>query len=64
MMAHIDGEVHGECYWSFANQKQQDSWNSTFVKGKGYKSFEGVLTRQVVGMMDLVKQANERKGEL
>ena len=64
VMAHIDGEAHGEYYWSLVNQKEQGPWNSTFVKGKGYERFDGELHRDVAGMMDLVQKANESKGEL
>ncbi|KAL8827461.1 MAG: hypothetical protein Q9191_003172 [Dirinaria sp. TL-2023a] len=64
VMAHIDGEAHGEYYWSLVNQNTQGAWNSTFVKGKGYKRFDGELKREFIGMMELVQQADERKGEL
>ena len=61
-MAAIDGEAHGDYYWDLVNQEKQGPWNHTFVKGKGYKKFEPELSRGVVGMMELVGLANERKG--
>ena len=64
VMAHVDGEAHGEYYWSLVNQKIQGPWNSTFVKGKGYKRFDPELKRDFISMMALAQQANERKGEL
>ena len=60
-MAHVDGEAHGEHYWHLVNQESQGPWNNTFVKGKGYKQFEGNLSRGVMGMMDLVGKANQLK---
>lgn len=64
VMAHVNGEAHADYYWSLVNQKTQGPWNNTFVKGKGYKRFDGELKREVAGMMDLVQHANELKGEL
>ncbi|KAI9705867.1 MAG: hypothetical protein M1836_005273 [Candelina mexicana] len=64
VMAHINGEAHGEYYWHLVNQKTQGPWNNTFVKGKGYKQFEPELKRDVAGMTELIQQADERKGEL
>ncbi|KAI9714586.1 MAG: hypothetical protein M1812_006391 [Candelaria pacifica] len=64
VMAHINGEAHGDYYWQLVNQKTQGPWNNTFVKGKGYKKFEPELKRDVAGMMQLIQQAEERKGEL
>ena len=64
VMAHISGEAHSDYYWDLVNQKTQGPWNSTFVKGKGYKKFDGELARPVAGMMDLLHQADEHKSEL
>ncbi len=64
VMAHINGEAHGEHFWHLVNQKTQGPWNNTFVKGEGYKQFEGELKREVAGMAQLMQQADERKGEL
>ena len=64
VMAHVNGEAHGEYYWHLVNQKSQGPWNNTFVKGKGYKKFDPELEREFVGMMQLVQQADECKEEL
>ena len=64
VMAHVDGEAHAEYYWHLANQKTQGPWNSTFVKGKGYKKFDGELSRGFARVTELLQKADERKGEL
>lgn len=35
----LSGEGHGEHYLHLAEGKEQDPWQQTFVKGKGYKDF-------------------------
>ena len=64
VMAHVDGQAHSDYYWNLVNEKTQGPWNNTFVKGKGYKKFDGELKREVASMMDLIQRANELKGEL
>ena len=64
VMAHVDGKAHAEYYWHLVSQKTQGAWNSTFVKGKGYRQFDPELRREVAGMGQLIQQADERKGEL
>ena len=61
MMATIDGPAHGEYYWDLVNQKTQGPWNNTFVKDKGYKKFDGELSRGVASMMGLFEAANKKK---
>ncbi|KAL8787188.1 MAG: hypothetical protein Q9195_007879 [Heterodermia aff. obscurata] len=64
VMSYVDGEAHAEYYWALVKGKEQGPWNSTFVKGKGYRRFEGELERGVKGMGELLGMAEERKGEL
>ena len=64
VMSYVDGEAHAEYYWELVNGKAQGPWNNTFVKGKGYKRFEGELERGVRGVGELLAMAEERKGEL
>lgn len=59
MMAKVDGEAHANHYWTLAGSGVQGPWNQTFVKGKGYVSFKDTVPdKKVVGMMDLMGQAN------
>lgn len=38
----VDGDAHAELYWKLAEEdKTQGPWMQTFVKGIGYKKFEG-----------------------
>ena len=60
MMAEIDGESHAEHLWNLANQRDQGPWNNTFVKGKGYVSFDDTLAdRKVATVPELMAKAKE-----
>ncbi|KAK9786228.1 putative Short chain type dehydrogenase [Seiridium cardinale] len=37
----VDGAAHADLYWKLAEEKKQGPWLQTFVKGMGYKNFEG-----------------------
>ncbi|KAK9772814.1 putative Short chain type dehydrogenase [Seiridium cardinale] len=37
----VDGAAHADIYWKLAEEKKQGPWLQTFVKGMGYKNFEG-----------------------
>lgn len=38
-MGRIDGPAYGEFCFELAQQKDQGSWDATFVNGAGYKDF-------------------------
>ena len=64
VMGFVNDEAHAEYYWDLVQEKEQGPWNNTFVKGKGYRRFEGELERGFKGMSELLGMAEERKGEL
>lgn len=37
----VDGEAHAKIYWELAEENTHAPWMQTFVKGVGYKSFDG-----------------------
>jgi hypothetical protein len=39
----IGGQAHADFYWELATGKEQGPWEATFVKGRGYVDFEGVV---------------------
>lgn len=35
----VNGDAHADLFWKLAEEKEQGSWQQTFVKGKGYAKF-------------------------
>ncbi|MCJ1284991.1 hypothetical protein MMC26_004328 [Xylographa opegraphella] len=59
VMAQLSGEAHAGYYFELATRKTQGPWDATFVKGVGYKRFEGERDREVTPAGMLTEHVNK-----